>query len=90
MGAGYRPEDHDALQDAWAEQRAIDEAYPVTRRSLERLAALVKEAGEFAASVRDSGPSAVRFEASNLVAGLADVDELLRDLNTALQMARAG
>ena len=90
MGAGYRPTDDDALQDAWHEQNALDAAYPITRRSLERLRTLVKEAHEVAASVRDSGPAGVRFEASNLVAGLGEVDELVRDLTTALAMAEAG
>lgn len=65
-------------------------AYPVTERSLAKLRALVKEAGAIAASVRDSGPVDVRFEASNLVAGIGDVDELLRDLTAALAMAEAG
>lgn len=90
MGAGYRPTDDDWLQDAWHEQNAADAAYPITRRSLDRLLALVKEAHSIAASVRDSGPVGVRFEASNLVAGIGDVDELLRDLNTALAMVDAG
>lgn len=87
MGAGYRPEDHDALQDAWAEQRAIDDAYPVTRGSMERLQALVKEAHGIAESVRDSSPVDAHFEASNLVAGLCEVEELVRKLNSALRMA---
>lgn len=90
MGAGYRPTDDDGLQDAWHEQNAIDAAYPITRRSLERLRALVKEAHEIAASVRDSGPSAVHCEAYNLTAGIGDVDRLVQDLTTALAMAEAG
>lgn len=64
--------------------------YPITRRSLSRLRELVSEAHSIAASVRDSGPVDVRFEASNLVAGIGDVDELLHDLTTALAMAEAG
>lgn len=64
-------------------------SYPVTERSLARLRELVCEAGAIAASVRDSGPVDVRFEASNLVAGIGDVDELLRDLTIALAMVEA-
>lgn len=71
------------------EQNAADAAYPITRRSLERLRALVKEAHEIAASVRDSGPSAVHCEAYNLTAGVADVDRLVQDLAAALAMAEA-
>ena len=65
-------------------------AHPITDRSLERLRVLVREAHEIAASIRQSGPVDVRHEASNLVAGLGDVDELVRDLTTALAMAEAG
>jgi hypothetical protein len=65
-------------------------AHPITERSLAKLRELVREAGAIAASVRDSGPVDVRFEASNLVAGIGDVDELLRDLTIALSMAEAG
>ena len=93
MGAGYRPTDDDWLQDAWAAQHEADAtagAYPITRRSLERLRALVKEAHEIAASVRDSGPSAVHCEAYNLTAGIGEVDRLVQDLTTALAMAEAG
>lgn len=63
--------------------------WPITTRSLARLRELVREAGAIAASVRDSGPVDVRFEASNLLCGIGDVDELLRDLTIALQMAEA-
>ena len=93
MGAGYRPTDDDWLQDAWHEQSAADAAagaYPITRRALERLRALVEEAHGIAASVRDSGPSAVHCEAYNLTAGIGDVDRLVQDLTTALAMAEAG
>lgn len=62
--------------------------YVLTRRSLSRLRELLKEAHAIAASVRASGPVDVRFEASNLVAGLGDVDELLHDLTIALAMVR--
>lgn len=65
-------------------------AYPITERSLDRLRALVREAHEIAASISQSGPVDVRFEASNLCAGLGDVDELVRDLTTALAMTEAG
>ena len=64
--------------------------YPITQRSLSRLRELVREAGAIAASVRDSGPGDVRFEAANLCAGIGDVDELVRDLTTALAMIEAG
>lgn len=93
MGAGYRPTDDDWLQDAWAAQREADtaaDAYPITRRSLDRLRELVKEAHDIAASVRDSGPSAVHCEAYNLTAGIGDVDRLVRDLTAALALAEAG
>lgn len=60
-------------------------AYPITDRSLERLRVLVQEAHSIAASIRDSGPVDVRHEASNVVAGIGDVDELVRDLHAALQ-----
>lgn len=66
---------------------ATTSTYPITERSVERLRALVKEAHEIAASVRQSGPVDVRFEASNLVAALSDVDELVRDLAAALRDA---
>jgi hypothetical protein len=65
-------------------------AHPITERSLARLRTLVREAHEIAASIRQSGPVDVRYEASNLCAGLGDVDELVRDLTTALAMAEAG
>ncbi len=65
-------------------------AHPITERSLARLHALVREAHEIAASIRQSGSVDVRHEASNLVAGLGDVDELVRDLTAALAMAEAG
>jgi hypothetical protein len=68
----------------------VSAAYPITERSLARLRELVKEAGEIAVSVRQSGPVDVRFEASNLLAGLGDVDELLSDLTLALSMVEAG
>ncbi len=60
-------------------------AYPITDKSLERLRLLVAEAQSIAASIRDSGPVGVRFEASNIVAGLGDVDEMVRDTWAALQ-----
>lgn len=59
--------------------------YPITESSLQRLRQLVKEAHLFAASIRDSGPVCVRFEASNLCAAIADVDELVRDTEAALR-----
>jgi len=64
-------------------------AYPITRRSLERLRRLVKEAHEIAASIRDTGPVDVRFEASNLVAGIGDVAELVRDCAVAMDSMEA-
>ena len=63
--------------------------WPITNRSLARLRELAREAAAIAASVRDSGPVDVRFEASNLLCGLGDVDELLRDLTIALAMVEA-
>ena len=66
--------------------KGANDGYPITRRSLERLRELVKEAGAIAVSVRDSGPVGVRFEAANLLAGLGDVDELLHDTAVALSM----
>lgn len=65
-------------------------AYPITDRSLDRLRALVREAHEIAASIRQSGPVDVRHEAANLCAGIGDVDELVRNLTAALAMAEAG
>ena len=64
--------------------------YPITKLSLAKLREIVSEAHSIAASVRESGPVDVRLEASNLVAGIGDVDELLHDLSTALAMAEAG
>jgi DNA-binding HxlR family transcriptional regulator len=64
-------------------------SYSVTERSLAKLHELVREAGVIARSVRDSGPVDVRYEATNLVAGIGNVSELLRDLDIALAMAEA-
>jgi hypothetical protein len=72
-----------AQVDRLDEERAPT-AWPVTRRSLDRLRVLVREASDIAAAIRDSGPVGVRFEASNLLAGVADLDELVRDLSAAL------
>lgn len=51
---------------------------------LQQLRTQIAAAHKTAAQLRDAAPVDARFEASNVVAGLADVDELVRDATAAL------
>jgi hypothetical protein len=50
-------------------------------KATHRLRELMNEASSLASQLRDSGPVDGRFEASNLVAAIADADECRRDLS---------
>lgn len=63
--------------------------YQNTHKQLDKIRALLSEAHQIAYSMQQSGLTAIRFEASNIVFGLKEVETHLQDTTTALHHAEA-
>lgn len=59
--------------------------YAITEASIDKLRSLLIEAFEVAKSLRDSGPVGIRYEACNVIYGMQELDEYVRETANALR-----